>query len=244
MSDELDPTRIPRHIGIIMDGNGRWARARGLERTAGHVAGEQSIFDTIDDCLSLGVEWLTVYAFSTENWNRPDDEVEFLMAFNENLLLRHRDEVAAKNVRLHFIGAMDDPRIPERVAERMAESEELTKANTGMRVVFAFNYGGRTEIVQAIHTLALEVAAGSIEPSQINAELLASRLYLPEMPEPEVIIRTSGEQRISNFLLWQSAYSELVFTPVLWPDFDRDALVAAIAEYQKRRRRFGGVDAN
>ena len=242
MADEIDLERIPRHIGIIMDGNGRWAAARGLQRTAGHAAGEQSIFDTIDDCQSLGVEWLTVYAFSTENWNRPDDEVEFLMAFNESLLVRHRDEVADKNIRLHFIGAMDDPRIPERVVTRMRESEEKTKSSTGMRVVFAFNYGGHTEIVNAIRTIALDVASGTIDPSRIDAELVSSRLYIPEMPEPELIIRTSGEQRTSNFLLWQAAYSELVFTPVLWPDFDREALVAAIAEYQQRQRRFGGVD--
>ncbi len=242
MADELDPDRIPRHIGIIMDGNGRWAGARGLERTAGHAAGEQSIFDTIDDCLTLGVEWLTVYAFSTENWNRPADEVEFLMAFNESLLVRHRDEVAEKNIRLHFVGALDDPRIPKPVIARMVESEEKTKGNTGMRVVFAFNYGGRTEIVDAMRTIAVDVASGSVDPMSIDAELISSRLYLPDMPEPELIIRTSGEQRTSNFLLWQSAYSELVFTPVLWPDFGRGALHAAIAEYQHRRRRFGGVD--
>ena len=224
-----------------MDGNGRWARARGLERTAGHVAGEQSLFETIDDCLSLGVEWLTVYAFSTENWSRPAYEVEFLMAFNESLLVRHRDEVAAKNIRLHFMGAMDDPRIPEHVAVRMAESVEKTKANTGMHVVFAFNYGGRTEIVNAIRTIARDVASGALDPAKLDAELVSARLYIPEMPEPELIIRTSGEQRTSNFLLWQSAYSELVFTPVLWPDFDRSALVATIVEYQQRKRRFGGV---
>ena len=241
MVDELDRSRIPRHIGIIMDGNGRWAGARGLERTAGHAAGEQSIFDTIDDCQSLGVEWLTVYAFSTENWNRPSDEVEFLMAFNESLLIRHRDEVAEKNIRLHFVGAMDDPRVPEQVIARMTESEEKTKDNSGMRVVFAFNYGGRTEITDAMRTIAIDVASGSLDPADINAELISARLYLPDMPDPELIIRTSGEQRTSNFLLWQSAYSELVFTPVLWPDFDRDALTGAIVEYQQRRRRFGSV---
>lgn len=241
MVDELDRSRIPRHIGIIMDGNGRWAGARGLERTAGHAAGEQSIFDTIDDCQSLGVEWLTVYAFSTENWNRPSDEVEFLMAFNESLLIRHRDEVAEKNIRLHFVGAMDDPRVPEQVITRMTESEEKTKDNSGMRVVFAFNYGGRTEITDAMRTIAIDVASGSLNPADISAELISARLYLPDMPDPELIIRTSGEQRTSNFLLWQSAYSELVFTPVLWPDFDRDALIAAIVEYQQRRRRFGSL---
>lgn len=224
-----------------MDGNGRWANARGFERTVGHAAGEQSIFDTIDDCLQLGVEWLTVYAFSTENWNRPAEEVDFLMAFNESLLVRHRDAVAEKGVRLHFIGLADDPRVPQNVVERMAESEAVTAGNTAMHVVFAFNYGGRAEIADAARSIAEEVASGSLTPSEVDAAAISARLYLPEMPEPELIIRTSGEQRLSNFLLWQSAYSELVFTPVLWPDFDRAALLDCILEYQSRDRRFGGA---
>ena len=241
MSDRLDPGRIPRHIGIIMDGNGRWANARGFERTVGHAAGEQSIFDTIDDCLELGVEWLTVYAFSTENWNRSAEEVDFLMAFNESLLVRHRDSVAEKGVRLHFVGLSEDPRVPQRVVERMAESERVSAGNTAMHVVFAFNYGGRAEIAEAARVIAEEAAAGTLDPSTVDVSTVAGRLYLPEMPEPELIIRTSGEQRLSNFLLWQSAYSELVFTPVLWPDFDREALVDCLVEYQGRDRRFGGV---
>jgi len=241
MSDRLDPDRIPRHIGIIMDGNGRWASARGFERTVGHAAGEQSIFDTIDDCLELGVEWLTVYAFSTENWNRSAEEVDFLMAFNESLLVRHRDSVAEKGVRLHFIGLSADPRVPRRVVERMAESERLSAGNTAMHVVFAFNYGGRAEIAEAARAIAEEAAAGTLDPSTVDVSTVAARLYLPEMPDPELIIRTSGEQRLSNFLLWQSAYSELVFTPVLWPDFDRAALIECLGVYQARDRRFGGV---
>ena len=241
MFDELDPARIPRHIGIIMDGNGRWAKARGFERTVGHAAGEQSIFDTIDDCLELGIEWLTVYAFSTENWNRSSDEVDFLMAFNESLLVRHRDSVAEKGVRLHFVGLADDPRVPERVTERMAESERLSADNTNIHVVFAFNYGGRAEIADAARSIAEDVAAGALDPAKVDSTSISNRLYLPKMPDPELIIRTSGEQRLSNFLLWQSAYSELVFTPVLWPDFDRSALVDCLLEYQRRDRRFGGV---
>ena len=241
MSDRLDPDRIPRHIGIIMDGNGRWANARGFERTVGHAAGEQSIFDTIDDCLEFGVEWLTVYAFSTENWNRSAEEVDFLMAFNESLLVRHRDSVADKGVRLHFIGLSEDPRVPERVVERMAESERVSAGNTAMHVVFAFNYGGRAEIAEAARAIATEAAAGTLDPATVDASTVAERLYLPDMPEPELVIRTSGEQRLSNFLLWQSAYAELVFTPVLWPDFDREALIGCLVEYQGRDRRFGGV---
>lgn len=242
MDDRLDRDRIPRHIGIIMDGNGRWARARGFERTVGHAAGEQSIFETIDDCLDLGVEWLTVYAFSTENWNRPDDEVDFLMAFNESLLVRHRDSVAEKGVRLHFIGLEGDGRVPARVVERMDESERLTAKNSRMHVVFAFNYGGRAEIARATQAIAAAATRGELNPATIDEETVSAHLYLPDMPDPELIIRTSGEQRTSNFLLWQSAYSELVFTPVLWPDFDRAALVDCLVEYQRRRRRFGGVD--
>ena len=240
MSD-LDPGRIPRHIAIIMDGNGRWANARGLERTAGHAAGEQSIFETIDDCLELGVEWLTVYAFSTENWSRPPDEVDFLMAFNEMLLVNHRDRVAEQGVRLHFIGVEGDPRVPERVVERMAESERMTAENSTIHVVFAFNYGGRAEIGDAVRSIAEAAAAGELDPASVGEDDIAARLYLPDMPDPELIIRTSGEQRLSNFLLWQSAYAELVFTPVLWPDFDQQALVDCILEYQRRDRRFGGV---
>jgi undecaprenyl diphosphate synthase len=237
---EVDPNAIPRHIAIIMDGNGRWAEARGLDRTAGHAAGEQSIFETIDDCNELGVEWLTVYAFSTENWNRSPDEVEFLMNFNEMLLVKHRDDVAAKNMRLHFIGLTDDERVPERVRMRMRESEKLTAPNTGMNVVFAFDYGGRAEIIDAIKRLAGRVARGELAADEIDEAAMRSSLYLPDMPDPELIIRTSGEQRLSNFLMWQSAYSELVFTPVLWPDFNKEALLDCIAEYQGRQRRFGG----
>jgi undecaprenyl diphosphate synthase len=243
MSD-LDPGRIPRHIAIIMDGNGRWANARGLERTAGHAAGEQSIFETIDDCLELGVEWLTVYAFSTENWSRPPDEVDFLMAFNEMLLVNHRDRVAEQGVRLHFVGVEGDLRVPQRVVERMAESERVTAENSTMHVVFAFNYGGRAEIGDAVRRIAEAVAAGELDPATVGEDDIAARLYLPAMPDPELIIRTSGEQRLSNFLLWQSAYAELVFTPVLWPDFDRKALVDCILEYQRRDRRFGGVTSD
>lgn len=231
---------LPRHVAIIMDGNGRWANARGLPRTAGHAAGEQAIFDTIDHCLDLGIEWLTVYAFSTENWNRHPDEVEFLMHFNEAVLVRHRDSVANKGVRLRFAGIKGDPKVPVAVTERMQESEALTASNTKMNVVFAFNYGGRAEIVEAVRSLAEEVEQGHLTAGDITEETLAEHLYIPEMPEPELIIRTSGEQRLSNFLMWQGAYSELVFTPVLWPDFDRDALLACLDEYRRRSRRFGG----
>ncbi len=236
---QLDPERIPVHVAIIMDGNGRWANARGLDRTAGHAAGEHALFDVVEGALELGIGWLTVYAFSTENWSRSEEEVEFLMQFNESLLLRRRDEVNDLGVRVHFIGLKGDPRVPERVQRRMTETQAMTAGNTKMRLVFAFDYGGRQEIADAARRLAAEAVAGEIGPEDVDVEALTARMYLPEMPDPDLVIRTSGEQRISNFLLWQSAYAEYVFTEVLWPDFDRAQLARAVAEYQQRRRRFG-----
>jgi undecaprenyl diphosphate synthase len=224
-----------------MDGNGRWANQRDLPRTAGHVAGETTLFDTIDRVSDLGIDWLTVYAFSTENWSRSDDEVAFLMAFNESLLVRHRDHVAERGIRIHFMGLTDDERIPANVRRQMRESEEITKDNQGMRLVFAFNYGGRSDILHSVQAIAEKVAGGLIEPDSIEEATIADHLLLSEMPDPELIIRTSGEHRLSNFLTWQSAYSELVFTDVLWPDFDESALHDCLDEYQSRDRRFGGA---
>jgi undecaprenyl diphosphate synthase len=242
MPEGLDPSRIPRHVAIIMDGNGRWANARGLHRTQGHARGEPALFDVIDGARDLGVEWLTAYTFSTENWSRDAAEVEFLMHFNVDLLERRRDELHAKNIKIHFIGERDDRRVPEALRERIVAAEELTAANTGMHMVFAFNYGGRTEIVTALRRIAGEVASGTLDPDRIDEEVVRRALYLPEMPDPDLVIRTSGEIRISNYLLWESAYSEFVFTPVLWPDFDRHTLVDCIAEYQQRTRRFGKAE--
>ncbi len=230
---------VPAHVAIIMDGNGRWANERGLERTAGHAAGEHALFDVVNGALDLGIQWLTVYAFSTENWSRSASEVEFLMQFNESLLLRRRDEVNDLGVRVHFIGLGDDPRVPERVRRRMTETEELTAGNAKMRLVFAFNYGGRQEIADAARRIAAEVAAGELQPDDVDIDAVSARMYLPDMPDPDLVIRTSGEHRTSNFLLWESAYAEYVFTPVLWPDFDTAELAGAVAEYQGRRRRFG-----
>ncbi len=240
----LDPDAVPRHVGIIMDGNGRWANARGLHRTAGHAAGEPALFDVIEGALEIGLEWLTVYTFSTENWSRDPDEVQFLMEFNVDLLERRRDELHGMGVRLLFIGDRDDPRVPDAVRDRMNAAEALTKDNRTLNMVYAFNYGGRSEIARAARHIAREAVADDLDPDAVNVETIARRLYLPEMPDPDLIIRTSGEHRISNFLLWQSAYAELVFTPVLWPDFDRHELFRCIAEYQGRDRRYGGaVDA-
>lgn len=239
MDDRIDRDRVPRHIGIIMDGNGRWANARNLPRIAGHARGEPALFDTIQGALDIGVEWLTVYAFSTENWMRESDEVDFLMHFNADLLERRRDELHGQGVAIHFIGDKADPRIPDDLKERIRVSEEMTAKNTTMHLVFAFSYGGRLEITEAAKRLAAEVEEGTLAVSDIDEMALAGAMYLPEMPEPELIIRSSGEQRTSNFLLWQSAYSEFVFTPVLWPDFDRNTLFDCVVEYQHRERRFG-----
>ncbi|RLE16612.1 MAG: di-trans,poly-cis-decaprenylcistransferase [Actinobacteria bacterium] len=241
ISVDVDRDAIPRHVGIIMDGNGRWANARGLHRTQGHAAGEPALFDVVHGALELGVEWLTVYTFSTENWNRDDFEVSFLMQFNVDLLERRRDELNELGVRVLFMGDVDDERVPQVLRDQIRSAEELTAENTTMTMVFAFNYGGRVEIVDAIRRVAADLLAGELRPNEIDEDTVSDHLYLPEMPVPELIIRTSGEQRTSNFLLWEAAYSEYVFTPVLWPDFDREELARCIAEYQERDRRFGGA---
>ena len=235
--DSLDSTRIPRHIACVMDGNGRWAQSQGLPRTEGHKAGEHSLFEVVDAAIDAGVQWLTVYAFSTENWKRPKDEVRFLINFNEEILLRRQDELHARNVRIRFVGRRDW-RVPKRLIRRMDESVELTKNNTGLTFTIAFNYGGRAEIVDAVRRI---VDTGT-PADKINEKTIARELYDPDMPDPDLMIRTSGEYRISNFLLWELAYSELLFTDTPWPEFGRNALIVAIHEYQTRDRRFGGVD--
>lgn len=241
ISVDVDRESIPRHVGIIMDGNGRWANVRGLHRTQGHAAGEPALFDVVHGALELGVEWLTVYTFSTENWNRDELEVSFLMQFNADLLERRRDELNELGVRVIFMGDVEDERVPQVLRDRIRSAEELTAENTTMTMVFAFNYGGRVEIVDAIRRVAADLLAGELRPNEIDEMTVKDHLYVPDMPDPDLIIRTSGEQRTSNFLLWEAAYSEYVFTPVLWPDFDRDEFARCIAEYQSRDRRFGGA---
>jgi undecaprenyl diphosphate synthase len=221
-----------------MDGNGRWAQQRGLKRTDGHAAGEEALFDTVHGALELGISWLTVYAFSTENWRRPVDEVRYLMQFNESILTRRRDELNDLGVRIRFLGRRDW-RVPRRLLKRQDESIELTRRNRKLTLTIAFNYGGRAEIVDAVRAL---VAQGT-KSDKIDERSISRHLYDPEMPDPDLVIRTSGEFRISNFLLWELAYSELIFTDVLWPDFRREHLAEAVREFQRRDRRFGGLDA-
>lgn len=239
LPEGIDPRHVPAHVACVMDGNGRWAQRRGLKRTDGHAAGEEALFDTVEGALDLGLDWLTVYAFSTENWKRPRDEVRFLMNFNESILVRRRDELHERGVRMRFIGRRDW-RVPKRLLRRMDEATELTADNSVMTFTMAFNYGGRAELVDAVRSI---VEAG-IAPDKIDEKVIARHLYAPDMPDPDLMVRTSGEFRTSNYLLWQLAYSELVFTEVLWPDFRREHLFEAVREFQRRERRFGGVDPN
>ena len=220
-----------------MDGNGRWAKERGLRRTDGHAAGEEALLDVVEGALELGIGWLTVYAFSTENWRRPGDEVRFLMRFNEQLLVRRRDELNEKGVRIRFIGRRDW-RVPKRLLRRMDEATDLTAANRRLTLTIAFNYGSRAELVDAVKDLVRE----GVDPSGIDEAAIAKRFYDPEMPDVDLWVRTSGEHRMSNFLTWQSAYAEMVFVDTYWPAFRRKHLADAVAEYQGRDRRFGGLN--
>jgi undecaprenyl diphosphate synthase len=236
LPEGIDPKRVPRHVACVMDGNGRWAQQRGLKRTDGHAAGEEALFDAVEGALELGLSHFTVYAFSTENWKRPPDEVRYLMGFNEGILQRHTDDLDRKGVRVQFIGRRDW-RVPRRVLHRIESATEQTRHNRRMTFTIAFNYGGRAEIIDAVRALVAE----GVKADRITEKALRRHLYDPDMPDPDLVVRTSGEFRISNFLLWEQAYSELVFTDVLWPDFRRQDLVDAIVEYQKRERRFGAI---
>jgi undecaprenyl diphosphate synthase len=238
---DLDLDRIPRHVAIVMDGNGRWAAQRDLPRTKGHEQGERALYDVVEGGLEIGLPFLTVYAFSTENWDRPTSEVRFLMNFNRTLIRARRDELNDRGVRIVFLGRRDW-RLPRSVQREMEAAERLTAGNRTMTLVVALNYGGRTEVVDAVKRLLEEHGRGRLRSERISAKSISRRLYLPDVPDPDLLIRTSGEMRTSNFLLWQAAYAELWFTPVLWPDFTREHLFEAIRDYQKRDRRFGRVE--
>jgi undecaprenyl diphosphate synthase len=239
---DLDLSRLPRHVAIVMDGNGRWAKQRGQPRTQGHEAGEEALYDVVLGALDIGLEWLTVYAFSTENWKRPPSEVRFLVNFNRTLLRKRRDELNQRGARILFTGRREDWRVPKSVLKDMEDAEELTRNNRRTTFVIAFNYGGRTEILDAVKRLVRDHDAGRLKGDRITPDSISTRLYYPDMPDPDLLIRTGGEMRISNFLLWQAAYSELWFTPVYWPDFNREYRFEAIRDYQKRDRRFGGIE--
>jgi len=233
----IDPDRLPTHVACVMDGNGRWAARRGLPRTEGHRAGEDALFDVVEGALDLGLQWLSVFAFSTENWRRPAEEVRFLMqVMSETILGKRREELHERGVRVTFAGRRDW-RVPRRVLRHMDEVSALTRDNRRMTFCIAFNYGGRAEIVDAVRALV----ASRPDPASVDERSIGAHLYHPGMPDPDLMIRTSGEYRISNFWLWELAYSELVFTDTLWPDFRREDLFEAVREYQQRERRYGSV---
>lgn len=230
---------VPAHIAIVMDGNGRWANHRGLTRVEGHKEGERTLLDVVAGAVQAGVKYLTVYAFSTENWRRSPAEVRFLMGFNRDVLRSRREQLNAWNVRMRWAGRA--PKLWSSVIKEIQTAQELTKHNTGLTLTMCINYGGRNEIVDAVRLLAADVAAGKIKPQHISERQLAKYLYVPEMPDVDLLLRTSGENRISNFLMWQSAYAEMLFVDTLWPDFKREHLWQAINTYGARERRFGGA---
>ena len=230
---------IPRHIAVIMDGNGRWAKERGLPRREGHRAGAESVREVTDACIDLGVEFLTLYAFSSENWNRPDAEVKALMALLDRFLSEKAKELEKQDIRLLAIGQLD--RLPAKTRALLDRIMANTAGNKTLTLVLALSYGSREEIVSAAKSLATDAAAGIISPADINGDLFASRLQTAEIPDPDLLVRTSGEMRISNFLLWQISYAEIVIVKKFWPDFRRNDLNEAVAEYQRRHRRFGAL---
>jgi undecaprenyl diphosphate synthase len=233
---------IPRHVAIVMDGNGRWAKERGLPRTAGHEAGEASLLDCVHGALELGIGWISAYAFSTENWKRSPDEVRFLMGFNRDVIRRRRDEMHELGVRIRWAGRR--PRLWRSVIKELEEAEAMTAKNRNLTLTMCVNYGGRAEIADAAARIAAEVEAGHINPDQVNERMIAKYLDEPDMPDVDLFVRSSGEQRTSNFLLWQSAYAEMVFLDTLWPDFDRRHLWQACEIYADRDRRYGGALPN
>jgi undecaprenyl diphosphate synthase len=230
---------VPAHVAIIMDGNGRWARARGLPRTMGHRRGAEAARGIVKAAAELGIRYLTLYSFSSENWTRPPAEVDFLMGLLRVYLRSEVAEMHSQGVRLRVIG--DRTRVPADIVTLIEHAEQLTRGNTLIDVVMAFSYGSRAEIVAGVRRIAAEAASGRLDPAAVDEEMIGRALYTSDIPDPDLVVRTSGEKRLSNFLLWQAAYAELVFTDVLWPDFGRAELEAAIAEFHHRDRRYGGV---
>ena len=235
----IPPHLVPKHVAIVMDGNGRWAKARGLPRTAGHEMGEAALFDVVEGAIEIGVKAVSAYAFSTENWKRSPDEVRFLMGFNRDVIRRRRDQMHELGVRVRWAGRR--PRLWRSVIKELEAAEELTKHNDVLTLTMCVNYGGRAEIADAAAAIARDAVAGKLNPARIDERTIAKYLDEPEMTDVDMFWRTSGEQRTSNFLLWQSAYAELVFSDIAWPDVDRLALWAAIEDYAARNRRYGSA---
>jgi undecaprenyl diphosphate synthase len=235
----LDPERLPAHVAVIMDGNGRWARQRGLPRVQGHAQGVKSVRATVEECCRLGVSQLTLYCLSSENWKRPQTELDFLMALLEQYLIEERNEIIEQNIRFSVIGRRGD--LPEPVLREIDENIRLTRDSTGMGLCLAINYGGRTELIDAVRSVTEQVRDGKLKPEQIDEAVISNALYTAGMPDPDLLIRTAGEMRISNFLLWQISYAELWVTERCWPDFDHTTLRQALLDFARRERRFGGL---
>jgi undecaprenyl diphosphate synthase len=235
----MDKRAVPEHVAIVMDGNGRWANGKGLTRIEGHKAGEASLLDVVAGAIQLGIKHLSVYAFSTENWKRSPDEVRFLMGFNRDVLHRRRDQLNDWGVRVRWAGRK--PRLWASVINELQYAEKLTAGNSVLTLTMCVNYGGRQEITDAVRALAEDVAAGRLKPSGISEKSIQKQLYAPDLPDVDLFVRSSGEQRTSNFMLWQSAYAEMVFLDTLWPDFTREQLWEAVGLYASRNRRFGGA---
>ena len=231
--------RLPRHVAIIMDGNGRWAEKQGLPRIEGHRRGATSVQKVTEECVRLGIEQLTLYCLSSENWKRPAEEIGFLMQLLDHYLIEERPRVMEHNIQVRWIGRREG--MPDDAAKGLDELVELSSGNTGLRVCLAINYGGRAELVDAARRLAEDVARGELAPADIDEESISSRLYTAGLPDPDLLIRTAGEMRVSNYLLWQISYAEIWVTDVCWPDFDETQFRAALADYASRHRRFGGL---
>lgn len=235
----LDPARMPGHIAIIMDGNGRWAHQRGLPRHEGHARGAHSVRTTVEECCRLGIGQLTLYCLSSENWKRPQAELDFLMALLEQYLVQERELILRQNIRFRTIGRRGG--LPENVLREIDESIRLSAGNTGMTLCLAINYGSRGELTDVVREIALQVQSGRLRPEAIDEDIIASALYTAGMPDPDLLVRTAGEMRVSNFLLWQISYAELWVTELCWPDFGQEALHQALRDYASRERRFGGL---
>lgn len=235
----FDPAQLPRHVGLVMDGNGRWAQQRGLPRKEGHRRGETALFEVLEGCHAVGIKYLSVYAFSTENWRRSPEEVRFLLGYNRNVLRRDRDQLHARGVRVLWAGRRE--RLWRSVVRELDAAVQLTRHNTALTLTLCVNYGARAELTDAARAIARQVASGELSADAVDEARVAQQLYQPDVPDVDLFLRTSGEQRLSNFLLWQSAYAELVFVDTLFPDFDRVALWQALQIYVERTRRFGSA---
>ena len=238
-SPNLDPAKLPRHIAVIMDGNGRWARERGLERIEGHVRGAETVRRVVEECCRLKIGQLTLYSFSSENWKRPQKEVDFLMSLLKQYLVAERPEIMKQNIRFRVVGRRSE--LGQDVVAEIEETERISSANSGLTLALAVNYGSRTEIVDAVRVIAERVRAGELDPATIDESTISRSLYTAGMPDPDLLIRTAGEMRVSNYLLWQISYAELWVTSKCWPDFDAATLQEALRDFGRRERRFGGL---